>query len=231
MIQKADWDSNFFGFNIGKIDLDPTDNIEEFLNDASKFKLVYIFSNKELTIPGLNLVDKKVIYEKKINNTGNFDNQLNNESISLFSEQDHSYEQLLNLAYLSGTYSRFRLDKGMPEGYFNKLYKLWLDNSLNKSIAFATIVSTSDNNVSGFVTLGKKDSKCSKIGLIAVDENYQGRKIGSKLLNECEVLSRKKGFSKIEVATQGNNLAACRLYEKNNFKVKSEQFIYHLWKK
>ena len=139
MIQKADWDSNFFGFNIGKIDLDPTDNIEEFLNDASKFKLVYIFSNKELTIPGLNLVDKKVIYEKKINNTGNFDNQLNNESISLFSEQDHSYEQLLNLAYLSGTYSRFRLDKGMPEGYFNKLYKLWLDNSLNKSIALSLI--------------------------------------------------------------------------------------------
>ncbi|MDT0686581.1 GNAT family N-acetyltransferase [Autumnicola psychrophila] len=231
MVQKAEWDSNFFGFPVGKVNLKSVDNFEEVILASEKFKLVYVFSDVEINEPSLDLVDKKIIYKKALEANKEINPVEGNGDLTSFDPKIHSYDHLLELAHLSGTYSRFKLDSNIPGSRFLEMYKLWLDNSINKKIAFETLVSITEGNISGFVTLGKKDSDCSQIGLIAVNGDYQGRSIGSRLISECEILSQGKGFSSIEVTTQGENKAACGLYEKNNFNIKSAQYIYHLWNK
>jgi len=231
MVQEAKWDSIFFGFPVGKINFKHTDNFEELILASKKFKLVYVFSDAELQEPMLDLVDKKIIFSKPLRANQNENLNNKNGDIISYDKKTHSYDQLLQLAYLSGTYSRFKLDKNIPFSYFLGLYKLWLDNSINSEIAFKTLVSITEGNISGFVTLGKKDMNSSQIGLIAVNGDYQGNHIGSKLISQCEIICSENGYSYMDVATQGNNKAACGLYKKNNFNIKSVQYIYHLWNK
>ncbi|GHA30156.1 hypothetical protein GCM10007103_09330 [Salinimicrobium marinum] len=223
MIEKAEWDSNFFGFSVGQINYRPEDNLQEVLSYSKDFKLIYIFSDLELRIPGLTLVDQKTTYSKALAPIEG------NEEVKSFDSRLHSYDQLLSLAYLSGIYSRFRRDPRISLSHFQNLYKTWLDNSINKDIAFETLVTVAEGDISGFVTLGNKDNVRSQIGLIAVNEKHQGKHLASKLITECENNSFNKGFSSIEVVTQLENKAACKLYEKKGFTKKSVQLIYHVW--
>ena len=49
-LEKLEWDSNFFNYNIGRIIINEnqTLDIPEFLSNSKEFKLVYIFSKLSL---------------------------------------------------------------------------------------------------------------------------------------------------------------------------------------
>lgn len=73
----------------------------------------------------------------------------------------------------------------------------------------------------------KNDGSLYDIGLVAVAPDQAGKGIGTQLM---QALFRRLGAGTVvDVATQKRNLLACRYYEKNGFKVKSIQNIYHLW--
>lgn len=67
------------------------------------------------------------------------------------------------------------------------------------------------------------------IGLTGVDENYRGRGIGKKLITAAIEYFCKKSIKEIQVVTQGNNMAACKLYESCGFKVLDWIEFYHFW--
>jgi dTDP-4-amino-4,6-dideoxy-D-galactose acyltransferase len=226
MISKAEWDSKFFDYPIGILKIKEGNNfdLKKIIAESKEFKLVYIISEMNLEdISLLKLMDKKVIYSKQLTK------RKNSEQILEYAPEIHSYDQLLNLAYLSGIYSRFKRDENFMNNEFHLLYKEWLDKSIDKKLSFKVLIKHLENEIAGFVTLNKKDAHTSEIGLIAVNEAFQGRNIGSKLIQECEFLSIKQNFSNIEVATQYENLPARRLYEKNNFGIKNITYIYHYW--
>jgi dTDP-4-amino-4,6-dideoxy-D-galactose acyltransferase len=229
MIEKVKWDSDFFNFPIGSLKVnDKTDwNLDEYLAVAQKFKLIYIFSKKKLNPKSkLKLVDRKVVYSKKIDPI-----IYPIQEINEFDIKYHNYSDLLELGYLSGAFSRFKLDENFTEEDFKKLYKKWIDNSINEEIAFKIFIITEFDKIAGFVTLQRKNSRTTRIGLIAVNPDFQGKKIASKLINKCESISFNLGYEILEVSTQYKNIAARNLYMKNNFKIKSMEFIYHLWNK
>ncbi len=226
MISKAEWDSKFFNYPVGILHIKEENNfdLKKILAESKKFKLVYIISKMDLEdIPLLKLMDKKVIYSKQLSN------RKNAQQILDYAPEIHSYDQLLNLAYLSGIYSRFKRDKNFMNNEFRLLYKAWLDKSIDKKISFKVLISHLEDEIAGFVTLNKKDIHTSEIGLIAVGERFQGRNIGTQLIQECESLSVEQNLPIIEVATQYENLPARRLYEKNNFSIKNITNIYHYW--
>ena len=67
MIEKLIWDSDFFGYPVGRINIESVQNTDfEHLQFLSKdFQLVYIFSNEALTDERFQLVDEKVTLTKK----------------------------------------------------------------------------------------------------------------------------------------------------------------------
>lgn len=219
-----DWDSTFFGKRIFKLEADqliePADLKGMMKNDA--IDLCYIFSKGEqpaIEKEGAVLVDEKTIYAKTVNK----EIQGNTKNIESYSGE--LTEQLQKLAFLSGTYSRFRIDK-ILNLKFNDLYTIWLTRSLKREIAKEVFVFYQDEKIVGFVTF-KIDNGICIIGLIAVDENYQGLKIGTKLLQQVEYWCVQNNISFIEVATQGLNRQACVFYEKAGYSVSKVEHIYH----
>lgn len=226
MINKVEWDSKFFDYPVGILNIKEKNNFDlnNFLAESEKFKLVYIIAEIEIEdIPLLKLMDKKVVYSKQLSTCKN------SEQILEYAPEIHSYDQLLKLAYLSGIYSRFKRDEKFMNNEYRLLYKEWLDRSIDKKLSFKVLIKHLEDEIVGFVTLNKKDNDTSEIGLIAVNEKFQGRNIGTRLVQECEFLSFEQNLSNIEVATQYENLSARKLYEKNNFSIQSIIYVYHYW--
>jgi len=232
MIEKLDWDSSFFGYNIGKINIQNNDTFDfrEFKSECKNFKLVYVFSDQTIDNSELLLVDKKIVFHQYIN--ANIDVQSEYKSEIIFESFDvgkHSLEMLKDLSLQSGIYSRFFVDKNFKNNEYEKLYLKWIENSVDKIISFDIIVALKDNKILGFATLNKKDENLVDIGLVAVSESYRGLGIGKKIINESIMRSKKIGFNEIQVVTQLNNSPANNLYKSTKFEIQNITNIYHFW--
>lgn len=216
MIELLEWDSNFFGYRIGKINHSYKNAFLPNDIEFSRFDLVYIFSDYILETK-YNLVDIKVTFEK-ITEIKYFDNNIN-----FFDSTLHSYSELLELAYLSGHDSRFLKDSFFGENAFKKLYKTWLDKSI-ESPDIDILVCIKDTKIIGFVTF-KKGKDSSNIELIAVTPEARGEGLGKKLIDAVE--AKLKPNTLLTVPTQETNIKACSFYLKSGFKIKNKIFIYH----
>lgn len=125
-------------------------------------------------------------------------------------------------------YSRFRIDHHFTKQDFERLYKVWVDSSLNRTIADSVLVYSENNELAGFVTMKNLKDRVS-IGLIATQFQYRGRGIASFLLNSVNNYAYSHAIDTIEVATQARNIIACSFYKKNGFIEKSRTNIYHFW--
>lgn len=229
------WDSQFFGLKIGKIvcnNENYTDELNQLVNLAKRanYSLLYVFSlehillnEKELFRNNALLVDRKIVYQLNINKK-----MIRIDDCIFDYNKKKLSKDLLNLAYISGQYSRFLLDKKLPENAFENLYKAWIEKSLSKEIADKVFVAQINHKVIGFVTLKTKNEE-GQIGLIAVSEQAQRQKIGSKLIDACILYLQEKSMYKLTVQTQLANTRACGFYENYGFKKELITNIYHFW--
>jgi len=217
-VKKLVWDSEFFGYKIGLIDINNSD-FDPHLHFDSQFDLIYLFSNRNQVSDQLSEhVDIKITYEKY------------NTFVEEMPENIEEYKgkltnELLYLAHLSGNHSRFKKDVYLANHY-EILYKTWIQKSIDGEIADKVLIFKVSCKILGFITL-KEINECVQIGLIAVNENHMGKGIGSSLLKAISYIYPNK---KIIVSTQEVNKGANAIYIKNGFFVNKRQYIYHLWK-
>lgn len=223
-ITRLDWDSKFFGFEIGCLLVNDNNIPSEAIFKSSGFKLVYIISTKKLMNSYINLVDEKVFLKCNLN-----ENDLNADyNIQQFDPTIHSKKELINLNLKSGIYSRFYTDNNFSKMDYEKLYNQWITNCLEDTKNSIIIVKTINSKLAGFIALKeKKDS--FDIQLLAVDPANRGLGIGSLLIQESKQFSLAKGFKTISVTTQLNNFPAMQLYKKNNFSISNIKNIFHYW--
>ncbi|TAE87901.1 MAG: GNAT family N-acetyltransferase [Bacteroidetes bacterium] len=225
-IEPVLWDSDFFGYPIGKLMLKQDEVIDVEVCSKSAYKLIYIFSESALTAKqknGVNadLVDCKVDLEafSKVESIGSDDHIVPIQELN---------PKLLDLVYQSGHYSRFKLDKQFTNGEFEQLYLEWINKALNDKEQQVMGFMEGDKLV-GFITLGNKSSTAN-IGLIAVDEMYRGKSIGKHLIKDAHRFAQQNKLDKITVTTQWVNNGAMQFYLQQGFEVVKKLYIYHLWK-
>ena len=136
--------------------------------------------------------------------------------------------ELEELAIQAGTYSHFNTDPNFPKELFLKLYRTWIENSINGSIASKIMTVYQENKIAGMITLGTKNGR-GDIGLLAVNPNFRGKNLGTKLVSSAQAYFIESGFSLAQVVTQKANLPACRLYEKCGFHREKIENFYHFW--
>lgn len=235
LLEILEWDSSFFGYQVAKVTAEAiTENkLTEIISQAREngTKLLYLFadpadavSSQTTKICNAKLVDQKITYHKKINDSIV---PVIDGHIEEF-ESDHPSIQLISLAIQSGLYSRFKTDPGFKNNEFEKLYYTWIENSVNKKIADHTFIYKEDGVELGFVTV-KMKGHYGQIGLIAVDENSRGKAIGKKLVAAVFDLLFRKNVPDLEVATQLDNAGACNFYKKTGFRELKTENIYHFW--
>ncbi len=231
-----DWDSSFFGFPIAIIQKEVL--TEEELTDALSqlkkqgVKCVYwpasALHPELISLAGKQngkWVDTKIIYSRNLAGfTFNYAEKL---YINPYPSSEPD-EALIALAIASGYYSRFKKDEQFGIENFRKLYSQWITDSVNKKIAREVFVSRYQNDLTGFISVGEKNDT-GVIGLVAINEKYRGVGIGNMLMEYTLSWFNKNGFSKVEVATQKENKAACSLYEKFGFKPEKAFHYFHFW--
>jgi ribosomal protein S18 acetylase RimI-like enzyme len=132
------------------------------------------------------------------------------------------------LALQSAQFSRFRIDPAMPPDAWVRLYERWADNCLTGTMADAVLVARIDGNVAGMLTVGCRDG-AGTIGLFAVDESARGRGFGTALLERGSAWFTGRGCNSVSVVTQGDNIAALRVYERAGYVIADVSDVYHLW--
>jgi dTDP-4-amino-4,6-dideoxy-D-galactose acyltransferase len=225
VITKLIWDSDFFGFEVGKnIVLNPND-ID--LTKTQPFVLTYLFSLEQLGELKDKLVDIKCEYVKALSN----EPKEYMSKIEEFSTTKYTFDEIKEIVYLSGKYSRFRMDKNLKVVDFEKLYTIWFEKSVFKSTLdkCKILIIKENETIAGFVTLDFEDDNNARIGLIATNNQFQGKGYASDLIKACERECFNRNIIYLKVATQGMNDAANKLYKKNNFMLQSKTYIYHHW--
>lgn len=211
MIEFLAWDSEFFGFKIGRLNLQDA-NYDEAEAKEEGFKCVYLYASQPLkTLPkSATLMDERVEYSwiRRPDNTEN--------APHIVQAKAEDLTQLLPLVPGAFTDSRFYRDSRFDRARVQQFFERWLENSF---CGFADYVLT-DSQRQSFVTV-----KNDRIGIIAVGTEARGRGLGKALL--AEVQNRSQGH--IWVATQSQNLSARRLYEACDFHISETAYIYHSW--
>lgn len=228
-----DWDTDVLGIPTARIEPGQLNEVQlkELLGELKNqnIKLVYWASdsNDEKSQEAARafngvLADKKVTFEKSLTPIDSLPAGIH------VSRDEVLNAELLSLAYSIGGESRFFLDTNLPRDAYQKVYKQWMINSLNRSVAKQVFVAIRDNKIAGVVTLCEKEGK-GDIALIAVLPEYQGQGIATQLLNAASYYFNTSNFEKLQVVTQLTNHGACGLYEKYGFAIAKLEYFYHFW--
>lgn len=249
------FDTDLFGYPVGRIDLEHKDLTTDWRSDLKKarddgMRLVYLISPKyeperhrelellEASFPGT-LVDWKTLYSSPLTAWKVEDLSPKCEAtdeIELVKwERTDVPDALRNLSLAAGIYSRFKVDGAIPEAVFEGVYGGWIKNSVNKSMADETFVAISKvtKEEVGLVTVKRKGELVIDIGLLAVSSSHRRKGISRMLLSRAALWAIEKvghlSGSKLQVVTQGTNITACRAYENFGFSVENTQIVNHVW--
>ena len=228
-IEHLAWDSEFFDLRIGKViinTLEDWEYVQSIVKSVhGSYDLLYIFSKADnsITIERAKLVDSKIVYSKSLTNVADSVNTHIREY-----QQSKPDAELYNLALISGQFSRYKLDPIFPAGSYERLYRKWIENSVNGQMADIVLIYSDGGHKLGTITIQIKDD-IGSIGLLAVDVQSQGKGVGSALIQAGESWLKNNGVTSVEVSTQKDNRPACSFYEKCGFSQRSSTDIYHLW--
>ncbi len=229
-LEYLSWDSDHFRYKIGRICLsNPDADLSRTLAQAKDagYQLIYLMSPVTLSESTLGAsiqpIDEKIIFHKEISTT-----QDTFEHISRYSKQSTD-SSLRELAHISGQQSRFLLEERFSEEQFYSMYDTWIEGCVKGELADDIFIYEVNGNMAGFVAFSAISPDTGDIKLIAVHPQYQKLSIGSQLIQYVENVCSELNLRYLQVTTQGHNIAGCSLYKKNNFKIQTQTYIYHLW--
>ena len=232
------WDSSFFDFLVAKLlpESLTESQLRHYLERLKELDAALVYwacdpldNDSQDAAKALNgfLADQKVTYQIELDNV--FSNSIRpiNQNISEYTCSTPD-SRLISLALQSGVFSRFNTDPKFSREQYERLYTCWAINSVNHEIADIVWIAAHEGDPVGMVTATKKQG-AGQIGLLAVDEKMRGQQIGTDLVRQSLQWFLSQGIKTVKVQTQAENAAACRLYEKCDFKISKSELFYHFW--
>ncbi|MDR1963051.1 MAG: GNAT family N-acetyltransferase [Planctomycetaceae bacterium] len=241
-VSLIEWDSRFFGFPIGTVDIPSgysQESLEHSLQNARKrFRLICINLHEngpeKLVIQDVPspCYDRKIVFKKLIdNNIPPIDPHVRSYTSSFCSPM------LERLAIQSGTMTRFKNDPELSTHY-ERLFLTWINYAVTKELADSIWTWYEEGQHIGLATI-----RCAKrvhpetgqieregrIGLFAVDSKHRHRGIGTGLFDACDFWCSSLGIPSSTIVTQQDNDAMITLCKKIGFEIKREESVYHYW--
>ncbi|WP_229338832.1 GNAT family N-acetyltransferase [Christiangramia sediminis] len=226
------WDSNFFGIQVGKLTADkPLGDQEDLLKElfSKKIDLIYYYSQEPLSedfsskfyeylLVDLKIPVKKTLTRKKVN-----------PKISVYSEEKAN-EELVQLAQLAGSHTRFKVDPRISEEKFNELFKVWIEKSVSGEMASKVLVYKEEEKIIGFATISI-DGNIGYAPLLAVNRKFEGLGVSFAIMDAVESEMYDHGCEFLVSSTQEVNRKALKIYERWGCEFGKGIYVYHFWKK
>lgn len=240
---KVEWDTKFFGFPVGRINLSAdfsSEKLAQTLDQVkNEYRLVYVFLKDKgpeeiasLSAP-CKCYDRKLVFEKAVpKEAPELDHKLR-----LYTESACT-KRLEMLAVISGQQSRFSRDPQIKP-FYEQLFLTWINNSVLGGMADAIWTWRGDDGKpSGLATVRVvkhndpttgKVVKEARIGMLAVEEKYRRQGVATSLLKACEYWSVSLDLDKISLVVPADCPAYVQLCEKAEYQPGTEVSVYHYW--
>ncbi len=230
-----EWDSNFFGRRIARVagqrmDTDRMSEISEwarnnkidcmyFLADASDSRTI-VSAEKW----NAHFVDIRItLRAQKMQNSGN---DARNQIRTCTEEDMPALRHIARTGHRDG---RFYFDPRFLQEQCESFYEKWIVRSY-EGFADAVLVAEVNGKASGYVTCHLENAtRSGRIGLFAVGEEVRGKGIGQSLTASALRWFADREIDRVDVVTQGRNVAVQRLYAKCGFQIHSVSIWYHKW--
>lgn len=226
-VEKLSWDSSFFEKDIFKVSSSSYAEIKKAIQGIAGPAMFYIFSEKEIPDLKHQLMDTKLTFEKIL--TKESAQSKPNDSVVLFDGKNAKIGQLEDLAVVSSQYSRFRRDPKILPSKTDEMFRLWIRKAMQDLNNHAIVIKQIQDTTAGMISI-KTQSRTSIIELVSVATEFHRQGIADEMMEACLSKVRRLGSEKIQVVTQQENPAACKLYGKHGFQVIDRKYIYHLHK-
>jgi dTDP-4-amino-4,6-dideoxy-D-galactose acyltransferase len=245
-IERLEWESEHFGLSAARLidcDLDHTALDKSLAVARAKRIDLLVWAAGEGMRPSADLlakyhgtlVDRKATFARSLEEITDSDviRQLADFDVGPYAESAAS-EELIELAIAAGAHSRFRVDSRLPHEKFAAMYRIWIERSVKKELADVVVVAQRKRlglpgcTLGGMITVSTSD-RVASIGLVAVAESLRGIGVGSCLIAAAHRWLRKRDAIDVQVITQLDNVAACRLYERAGYRLCRLQHFYHFW--
>jgi ribosomal protein S18 acetylase RimI-like enzyme len=233
-LQRCEWDSRFFGIPIGRASIFRSSDAraaEAAIVRDREFQLIYVFTNTDVELtpgfladPRLARMPSRTVLSCPIRkHRWQIDSGICLETFN----GSQPKEDLMALARASGASSRFRIDPALRPR-FAAMFEQWMANSLTGEKADVVFVTLHDARVTGMITV-QAGLDAGQIGLLAVSPVQRNAGLGRALVRRALQWCAQEELGRCEVATQGNNIPALRLYKKEGFSVVSAKNVFHFW--
>ncbi len=231
------WDSDFFGVRIGRItssrlEPDAVETIRQWAQ-AEQIDCLYFLADSDhqqstqlAEAAGMALQDIRLTFGQKLvtpppapDTTG----------LHFRTSQPDDLKALRAVARDAYVQSRFFVDPCFPADRCADLYGLWLEKSLSGDLASVVTIAELEGQPVAYITCKVDEAGTGTIGLVGVAEAARGQQLGQKLMHYTLGWFYDQGAQQVEVATQGRNISAQRLYQRSGFLTQSVQLWYHWW--
>lgn len=226
------WDSEFFGFRVGRVNsrrLTPerSRQVVEWARDNA-VRCVYFLvdaedSNSVHTAEesGFRHVDIRVTRERALGSEPK-------PAAELGPAQQEDLPALLEIARRSHRTTRFYHDPHFPDERCDALYMRWVERGFEEQDQEVLVIREAEQ-AWGYILCSAPEHGCGQIGLIAVVSEAHGTGLGGSLVRGGLAWMAARGCERVEVVSQGRNLAASRLYERQGFVTLRMEHWFHLW--
>ena len=224
-IHKLEWDSEFFGRLIGRLQVDCLGNkLPEF---PGEFDLIYVETTCKNDCCAPQSHPTWFDARQKLTFTKATHGGHEDAAITQLTTRTPELERL---AWLSGHQSRYRLDPNFTKEEYQRLYTRWIDACLEGKWNSTILGIERHGELAGFVTVESLRDH-ARIGLIAVNPDHQGQGLSGQLIRAAVTTASEKGHSELRVSTQHTNQAAIHAYLNRGFSALSSIQHYHWWVK
>ena len=237
LCQKLQWDSNFFGINVGYLScLRLTPNIEKHVKKFVRKEKIDLLEyrcnchDRESVVTsennGYSFVDIRLTYENVLKNNNKVRDR---KHYSVRKGCDCDIEKLQKIATDIYKDSRYYFDDNFDKDKVITFYVDWVAKAIKGQFDDYAYVLYDNKEPIGFCTIKEIRKKVVRIGLFGMNSKYRGEGLATYLLGKSLQNLSEQGFDYVEVVTQGRNYAAQRLYQKCGFVTKSTELWYHKW--
>ncbi len=236
-----DWDSAFWGVRIAQVmppRLDPAtaDAVDAFCareNVACAFFLARLDDPASTTLAedrGFRFADVRLTFARDTRTPDARPREPLPSGLVVRPSEADDVLPLREIAAESHDGTRFFHDRAFPREGCRRLYATWLERSC-EGYADRVLVAAWDDAPVGYVTCHLPDEAhpAGRIGLIGVDAAMRGRGVGRHLVAAALDWFGEQGADRVEVVTQGANLAAQRLYAGSGFLPSEARLWFHKW--
>lgn len=228
------WDSDFFNLRIAR-STSSAANAQDLRQWSVNHDIDLLYHLADLDAAGANalsaaqfcFVDLQVLFDITISTARDIARPTPGPTAFVRPASSDDIVTLLPLARTAHRDSRFFVDPHLPADRCKDLFGTWLHNSFH-GFADVVLVAEDEGQPCGYVTVSKAERKTT-IGLIGVSEAHRGKGIGRALVNAAIQWCHQAQIDTMEVITQGQNIAAQRLYQSVGMKTRSMKPWFHLW--